>query len=426
MRLVFIHGLLCNSTDWYGQVNAFSELGIEESIAIELPDSTSPGELGNESFISYAANYVNQFKRQSQSTKCSTIFVGHSMGCRIALEAVYQDSQDVAGLILIEGSSRMTENSKEVADHILSLSNEKITDFLQTEFNAMFSRATPDSFRKSILERIDNVNHAYAARLLADMTKWDSVQAQKAIQFARFPELRGAPLAAHSKKQKAAEDEKARKSAINDEQSHHSMQLIPASHAQQATNVEPASTFELSLNDFLNMDTPPSNELISRASKRLSSRSASGNATPSTIEPVSQEESSQAMTAWLNSSILPFAQQQREGETIASIGSPFPQFLLDDWMSSDMINSLGNTSNGIATNTGLTPRIMSPFQGIRDEDRALKSLASFYAAFCMTTTGENFVAKTGQVLNISNGAALQFNSPTKARVFYVAKRGRLP
>jgi len=189
MRLVFIHGLLCNSTDWYGQVNAFSELGIEESIAIELPDSTSPGELGNESFISYAANYVNQFKRQSQSTKCSTIFVGHSMGCRIALEAVYQDSQDVAGLILIEGSSRMTENSKEVADHILSLSNEKITDFLQTEFNAMFSRATPDSFRKSILERIDNVNHAYAARLLADMTKWDSVQAQKAIQFARMPIL---------------------------------------------------------------------------------------------------------------------------------------------------------------------------------------------------------------------------------------------
>lgn len=203
------------------------------------------------------------------------------------------------------------------------------------------------------------------------------------IECLGFPELRGAPLAAHSKKQKAAEDEKARKSAINDEQSHHSMQLIPASHAQQATNVEPASTFELSLNDFLNMDTPPSNELISRASKRLSSRSASGNATPSTIEPVSQEESSQAMTAWLNSSILPFAQQQREGETIASIGSPFPQFLLDDWMSSDMINSLGNTSNGIATNTGLTPRIMSPFQGIRDEDRALKSLASFYAAFCM-------------------------------------------
>ena len=43
-----------------------------------------------------------------------------------------------------------------------------------------------------------------------------------------------------------------------------------------------------------------------------------------------------------------------------------------------------------------------------------------------TVTGEEFVAKTGQVLNISNGAALQFNSPTKARVFYVAKRGRLP
>ncbi|PWN31430.1 uncharacterized protein FA14DRAFT_175612 [Meira miltonrushii] len=205
------------------------------------------------------------------------------------------------------------------------------------------------------------------------------------IECLGFPELRGAPLAAHSKKQKAAQDEKARKSAqseqINDEQSHHSMQLIQASHTQP-TNVEPASTFELSLTDFLHMDTPPSSETVSRTSRRITSRTASGNATPSTIDAVSQEESAQAMTAWLNSSILPFA-QQREGETITSIGSPFPQFLLDDWMSSDMLNSLGNTSSGIPTNTGVTPRIMSPFQGIRDEDRALKSLASFYAAFCM-------------------------------------------
>lgn len=206
------------------------------------------------------------------------------------------------------------------------------------------------------------------------------------IECLGFPELRGAPLAAHSKKQKAEEDEKARKSAqsgqSNDDQSsHHSMQLIQTSQAP-STNPEPASTFELSLTDFLHMDTPPSNEVISRFSKRISSRTTSGNATP---DPISQEDNAQAMTAWFNSSILPFSQQTRnESEPITSIGSPFPQFLLDDWMSSDVLNSLGNNSNGMPTNTGVTPRIMSPFQGIRDEDRALKSLASFYAAFCMT------------------------------------------
>ncbi|PWN31531.1 uncharacterized protein FA14DRAFT_162540 [Meira miltonrushii] len=42
-----------------------------------------------------------------------------------------------------------------------------------------------------------------------------------------------------------------------------------------------------------------------------------------------------------------------------------------------------------------------------------------------TATGEEFTAKAGQVLNISDGAALQFNSPTKARIFYVAKRAPL-
>lgn len=34
-----------------------------------------------------------------------------------------------------------------------------------------------------------------------------------------------------------------------------------------------------------------------------------------------------------------------------------------------------------------------------------------------TKTGEKMIAKQGQVLNIANGAALEFNSPTKARVF---------
>lgn len=34
-----------------------------------------------------------------------------------------------------------------------------------------------------------------------------------------------------------------------------------------------------------------------------------------------------------------------------------------------------------------------------------------------TTTGETFVATPGKVLNISNGAALEFTAPTKAKVF---------
>ncbi|UZJ55636.1 hypothetical protein CBS101457_004956 [Exobasidium rhododendri] len=41
------------------------------------------------------------------------------------------------------------------------------------------------------------------------------------------------------------------------------------------------------------------------------------------------------------------------------------------------------------------------------------------------STGTSLVAKVGDVLNISNGAALEFNSTDKARIFYVAKRAKL-
>ncbi|PWN89735.1 hypothetical protein FA10DRAFT_268247 [Acaromyces ingoldii] len=41
------------------------------------------------------------------------------------------------------------------------------------------------------------------------------------------------------------------------------------------------------------------------------------------------------------------------------------------------------------------------------------------------SSGTTIVAKAGDVLNISNGATLEFNSPSTARIFYGAKRARL-
>lgn len=119
----------------------------------------------------------------------------------------------------------------------------------------------------------------------------------------------------------------------------------------------------------------------------ISSTTISWNATPPTIEAVSQEGSAQAMTAWLNSSLMPFA-HQREGGTITSIDPPFSEFLFDDWMSSDVLKSFADNSNGIPINTGVTPRIVSPFQAIRDEDCALKFLVSFSATFCSSKEGQ--------------------------------------
>ncbi|MCO5613658.1 hypothetical protein L7F22_067936 [Adiantum nelumboides] len=184
------------------------------------------------------------------------------------------------------------------------------------------------------------------------------------IECLGFPGLRGAPLAAHSKKQKAVEDEKARKSARSlqaDSASNRRSQNV-STNPPPSTN-ESTANFVLPLNDLLQMVTPPSS-----------------------IKQINHDDNAQAMNAWLNPSIFQFAPQPIptvEGEGgLVSISSPFPQLLFDDWISSDVLNSLANNANNVPTTTGVTPRIMSPFQGLRDEDHALNSLASFYAAFC--------------------------------------------
>lgn len=74
------------------------------------------------------------------------------------------------------------------------------------------------------------------------------------------------------------------------------------------------------------MDITPSNETVFRACRKITSTTASGNATASTIDAFSQEESGQAMTTWSKSSILPFA-QQRDGQNNHKHWLTFPIIL---------------------------------------------------------------------------------------------------
>jgi len=184
MRVVLIHGFGCGSADWSGQLGFLSRLA--DIVAVDLPGQDDVEDRDG-SLIGRMAEAVNDARRTALPAR--TVLVGHSMGCRLALEAVRRMRDAVAGIVLIEGSLRAVGNPDEAVRHYWSRSDEENKALLKRDFAGMFSSATPEAFRSTVLQRIEAMDSGFAARLMADMTRWDAADAAGALRAVLVPML---------------------------------------------------------------------------------------------------------------------------------------------------------------------------------------------------------------------------------------------
>jgi len=183
MRMILIHGFGCGSADWSAQVNRFTQLDV---VAMDFPDGVSTNhETG--SLIHEMAEAVNDVMRTAPPTPA--VLVGHSMGCRVALEAARRRPEALAGFVLIEGSLRAIGDPDEAVGRYQSRSVEENMALLRHDVSGMFSSATPDDFRKLVLQRIEIMDSEFAVQLMADMTWWDAGTAAIALQAVQAPML---------------------------------------------------------------------------------------------------------------------------------------------------------------------------------------------------------------------------------------------
>lgn len=183
MRIILIHGFGCRSADWAAQSDVLA--GLAEVVAIDLPDQRSADHPG--SLIRGMADAVNDLR--GAASRIRTVLVGHSMGCRVALEAARTSLEGVAGLVLIEGSLRATSDPDEAVRRYRSRSDEENKARLKRDFTGMFSSTTPEAFQRLVLDRVEAMDSAGAVQLVADMTWWDAGMAASALQAVRAPML---------------------------------------------------------------------------------------------------------------------------------------------------------------------------------------------------------------------------------------------
>ena len=98
--IVFVHGFGCAHSDWDAQVAHLSPR--HQTVAVDLRGhGASPGTPDECSIERYGADVAEVMQTLALPP---AVLVGHSMGCRVVVEAAMQATDRVAGVVLVDGS----------------------------------------------------------------------------------------------------------------------------------------------------------------------------------------------------------------------------------------------------------------------------------------------------------------------------------
>ena len=180
---VFVHGFACTHEDWRSQIEHFSET--RTVLACDLRGhGRTPGTASECSIERYGADVGELL----QTLDAPAVLVGHSMGCRVVLEANRQAPGKVAAIALVDGS-RMSSGEPRQADEAMRAAIEftGFPAFAEALFRQMF--LAPSAQATSIIERAKRLPAEVGATLFPSMARWDAGQMVAALAAVHVPLL---------------------------------------------------------------------------------------------------------------------------------------------------------------------------------------------------------------------------------------------
>jgi pimeloyl-ACP methyl ester carboxylesterase len=180
--LLFVHGFACAHADWRHQLDFFSST--QEVIACDLRGhGETPGrppECTIEHYGGDVAALVNNLELSG------AILIGHSMGCRVVLEAARLVPKRVRGLVLIDGSRQGSGDPAQAE----ALTRSAIVaagyaQFSENVFRQMFLEWSP--LAEEIFARVKRMPAETGTALWSNMVRWDATQLDAALDAVRVP-----------------------------------------------------------------------------------------------------------------------------------------------------------------------------------------------------------------------------------------------
>jgi pimeloyl-ACP methyl ester carboxylesterase len=187
--IVFVHGFACSLDDWQAQLAFFSRTN--EVVACDLRGhGQTPGRPEECSIAHYGGDVAALLNNLGMPP---AILVGHSMGCRVVLEAnrlLFSShyAERVAGVVLIDGS-RSGSGDPDAAERAAHAAIEKTgyPVFAENLFRQMFFTPSPEA--DAIVARALRQSREFGPRLWPSMARWDAAQMDAALDAVRTPLL---------------------------------------------------------------------------------------------------------------------------------------------------------------------------------------------------------------------------------------------
>ncbi len=178
--LVLIHGFSCDHTDWKAQIAAFSPK--HRTVAVDLPGHGKSKTSGAECSIEAYGAAVAAVMRSLDLPPA--VIVGHSMGCRVAIEAAMQAPDRTAGIVLIDGSQFNAATEALVRQRIgAGELDAMITDM----FAAMFTKKSDAKVKASIIKRALRLPKDVAKQMTFDSVRYDMSRLEPALAAIKQP-----------------------------------------------------------------------------------------------------------------------------------------------------------------------------------------------------------------------------------------------
>jgi pimeloyl-ACP methyl ester carboxylesterase len=183
--LLFVHGGLCDRSDWAAQEAGLSPR--HRTLSFDLPGH-GRAPVPDRVEMDILVDAIDAARRAAESERL--ILVGHSLGCRLVLESAVRRPRGIVGLVLIEaglvGGGDAERVAAAVADRIRT---DGIEAFLAASFADMFVDGTDPDVRRRITARLAGLDRGFAQAMFQRLGPWDREDARRLLAGIEVPLL---------------------------------------------------------------------------------------------------------------------------------------------------------------------------------------------------------------------------------------------
>jgi pimeloyl-ACP methyl ester carboxylesterase len=184
--LVFVHGIACAHDDWQAQMDFFRprRCVVVCDLRGHGASTCDPAQCDIET---YGAD-VSALLRALDLPPA--ILIGHSLGCRVVLQAYSDAPQRVAGLVLVDGS-RLGTGEPQLAEDAMRQQIQAVgyPAFLQGFFAGLFLEGSDPAIKERIIGRALALPEAIGAALFPRTVRWDAQALDAALAKVAVPML---------------------------------------------------------------------------------------------------------------------------------------------------------------------------------------------------------------------------------------------